>query len=176
MSVSNPKPKKVVNAVGKSLYGDNIPPEVDIDNIEKVMMEKSWDDIESLFLSISDVIVNVSTSFLELIRLTSSDELKDHITREEHIECSILSNGFSRDSQNLTTDIVNLHKKHAGKTGPLTENDMFMCFDIFERYVAIEDQLSALLIPIISRVTEIVGTAAEKRQAALSNLSADTVH
>ena len=176
MSNSSPKPKKVVNAVGKSLYGDNVPPEVDIDNIEKVMMEKSWDDIESLFRSISDVLVNVSTSFLELIRLTSSGELKDYVTQEEKIECGILANGFSRDSQNLTTDIVNLHKKHAGKTGSLTEEDMFMCFDIFERYVAIEDQLSALLIPIISRVTEIVGNASEKRQAALALAATNTVH
>lgn len=163
--------KKIQSAVTDAIHNPDkqISPEVDLENIDKQLGNKTWDDIEGLFRSISDILANVSVSFLEIIKATQTPELAPYITEEEKKECMILARGFSTDAHNFTNDVLKLHAVHKDRSGSVSEGDLFLSFDIFERYIQLEEQLSALLIPTISRATEIIGEASQRRIEHLSS-------
>jgi hypothetical protein len=149
---------------------------VDMENIKKTLLENTWDDIQNLYTDVAMTLANVGTSFVELMRIVVNSEISEYIPVDERRECDILANGFARDIQNLTTQALDNHTQHKGKTGPLaSEDETFFSIDIFNNYIIINDQMTSLLLPIVARVTEIVGTASETRISVLSAVP-ESVH
>ncbi len=162
---------KVKSAVNDALVKgpehriNTAPENVDMENIEKNLKQKNWDDINNIYTDLAQMLANNSASFLSLASMADTD-LKDYITVDEHSEVMVLAQGYCRDLNNIAVNMSKVHSSHLSSKGKIKDDNEFMnSVSVIEAYLSIHEKALALLAPVSARMVEIVGTAAERKQS-----------
>ncbi len=149
--------KKISAAVTDALQNPN-KVVVDTKNIEDKLTSSDWEKMQRYYEDLAQMLANLSLSFKELINVGTYN-LQQFMTNDEIKEVEVLTKGFAVDLNNLTTDLLKIHKSHEKYKGKPNEDseEFFFLVSTIESYMSVYDKTMALLPPTIARVTEIVG-------------------
>lgn len=146
-----------------------IPQDVDKENIDKNLINKTWDDMNRMYDELAAMLANNSESFKTLMEL-SLYELKDYISSDEKTEIGILYKGYVRDLDTICAEALKIKRSYEHFTGAYKdENETLMSISVLESYISIHDKIMAIFPPMSVRLAEIVGEAARKRTEGLKN-------
>lgn len=112
-------------------------------------VKQRWEEIEDIYQASAHGIVDIGVQINNCLNLIRQAPCSNH---KEVID-SI--NGVKRDLENFTDQLIDLHKLHEGKTGIINDpDDLALCIQIYNQYVAFNDRFKAVVFPIVITITE----------------------
>lgn len=139
--------------------------QVDMENLEKNLKQKNWDDVKKIHSDLIIMLANNSAAFQSLVGIAEND-LPDFITADENTEVGVLARGYCRDLENISVDLLKVHSSHEKRMGKTTDETDFMnTVSVIEAYLSLHEKALSLLAPVSARMVEIVGTAADRKQS-----------
>jgi hypothetical protein len=161
---------KVKNAVNTALTKgpDHIEPaEVDKENIDKHLLNKTWEDMDKLYDDLTVMLANNSEGFKTLMDM-SNNELKDYVNENEKAELGILYQSYVRDLDAICNDMIKVKKSYEKFTSkPKNEKETLLSISVLESYLSIYEKVQAIVPPTSIRLAEIVGEAVNRRDGKL---------
>ena len=120
---------------------------------------QNWDEIEQIYHSIAKGIVDIATEVNDSIKVINAMG----ITENKELEIAI--RGLSGDIEALTKDMVAIHGRHEGFTGPVKDGDeLVICLGVFNDYTILNDRFRAVVFPTVLTVTEHLANAVEAKR------------
>lgn len=164
--MADKKPTKVNITKSKiaSAVKNNINPVTGVN--EKIdittFMDKTWDDVNSLYEEMAVGIITTATSNVELAKASVREDIAKNISSDDKKEISVLISGFEKDIGLLKDHLEKIHDAHKDKTGKMkTEEEVIEGINIIENYRDFSETFSALTLPVGSALAEIVGKSIE---------------
>ena len=111
--------------------------------------EQRWDELEDIYKVLVDGTVKISVTLstsLNVIKGNGYDYCEELITTVSSL---------TGDIKRFVTDLENIHSQHSDKSG-LIENseELALCIDIFNEYVALNDKFKAITVMPMLTVTD----------------------
>ncbi len=120
----------------------------EMDNL--IQNNKSWDDLESLYISFSTALVQANSQLLDVYRIPN---ITTFVPKKD--EVIIALRGLSQDIKQFTDELKIIHNAHAGKTGGFTnEQEMMDSIEIFEKYTHYQVRYDSIIMPSVTFLLE----------------------
>lgn len=125
--------------------------------VETADRKQSWDDLESIYQSCSQALVEANNSVVELFKLPGVIE---NIENRQETKVALL--GLNKDIKFFSNQLKDIHQLHSGKTGFIEGGDeLGSCLEIFENYHSFQTTYQSVIIPTVITLSEEVGKAAQ---------------
>lgn len=137
--------------------------ELDARRIQKLQQQskQSWSDLDNMYQSVAEGICEIGYAVNEHIALAAGLDI------ENPQELAVIVKGIQQDIEIFTEDLIKIRKRHEGKTGFITDEDeLALCFSIFNDYQALYDRFSAITLNPLLTITETITDAVSKLQKA----------
>lgn len=153
--MSAPKAKRTAVAVNQT-YKDTAPVHD---------FQQSWEELEALY---NDCARGVYETFHATAELVNTPDLIKYI--ENPSEFRIMVEGFKRDIDNFTNELVKIHAMHKDRHGEVTsEADLAKAFNIYGLYSQFFDNFKALTFQTILAITDSATAAINKMKQEQQN-------
>jgi len=117
-------------------------------------LNQYWSDVDNLYNSIANGLVDVSLSINNAIQSIKEAEFID--TKE----LVITINGLKSDIETFTQDLIKINNRHKGKEGLIQDEDeLALCLSVANDYIILNDRFKALIFPPMITITEYVSEA-----------------
>ncbi len=112
-------------------------------------VKQRWEEIEGIYQASAEGIVDVG------VQINNCVDLIRRVPCSNQQEVIDTVNGVKRDLESFTTQLIDLHKLHEGKTGIINDPDeLALCIQIYNQYIAFSDRFKSVIFPIVLTITE----------------------
>lgn len=125
-----------------------ISPETPLSSILTEEDKQTWEDIEEIYQTSAEGLVSIGKNVDEVV---SSVEIPT--TEEDTRKLTVLIKGLNRDLVSFANEMVEIHKLHENKKGPIIEDDFIESIDVYEKYVDLNVRISSIMGPTLVNIT-----------------------
>lgn len=116
--------------------------------------ENTWRDIDAIYESAAYAIAESAQSVREALGTIGVGSFADHPN-----ELTVAINGFSRDIEQFTVQLLKIKEKHNGKSGTIADEDYGMSLKIADEYMGFTADFQSTVLPAILVIMEQVTAA-----------------
>lgn len=121
-----------------------------------VNISQNWDQVDALYTSIAQGIVEIGMKVNEAVRLINSSPAKV----ENGLVITV--NGITSDLNAFTNDLVTIKKRHEGMGGLVKDGEeLTLCLSVFSDYMELNDRFRGVIFPSMITMTEGVHAATQ---------------
>lgn len=112
-------------------------------------VQQSWEEVDGLFQTIAEGIVNIGQEVNSSIRLMRS------LGVHSNAEVAITVKGLTSDIESFAADLAKIKSRHEGFKGQIKDGEeLALCLSVFNDYMVLNDRFRAVVFPAMLTVTE----------------------
>lgn len=124
-------------------------------------VKSAWSEVDDLYNEIAIGIYKVATE------VNNSINLLKQLGGTDNKQLIVEINGFNKDIESFTNELLAIKAKHEGKTGIIdpASDDFALCYEVYNDYYLLNERFKALVFnPMLSLTEEIMTISQRKKQ------------